>query len=871
MKKILQLIILYSFIFAKVPDYTPIILAQKINDKITIDGVDNEPIWQEITTITEFYQKNPDEGKPASFPTEVKICYDNDYIYLFARLHFSKDYYLDQRLTRRDNYTITDWFTLYVDPNFDRRNGYFFAVNPNGVKVDGILYNDQWDDNSWDAVWEAEAVIDTNYWAVEIKIPISQMRFQNRNVMQWGINFKRNIRSRNEDVYFVMVPKKESGFVSKFAIWKDLKDIPPKNSTEIWPYSVLKYQSLQWDKNDPFKDKNRIKSSIGLDLKKNITNSLNLNLTVYPDFGQVEADPASVNLTVFETYYDEKRPFFIEGSEIFSFGYNGVNNNWNFNWMDPEIFYSRRIGRSPQLSTQKDYDFSNIPNQTNIIFAGKISGKVSDNLSLGLLNAVTERTYGEYKYQDKNFKDEIEPLTNYNVLRLINEFDKGEKGIGVIWTSTNRNLRSDYAKNRLASNSNIIGIDGWLPLDDDGIYAIKSYFVFSDVRGNKNYIEKLQKKSARYYQNPDNYYPVDTNATSLRGYLARIAINKQSGNFYFNTAFGIASPGFEINDLGFLSSVDKINSHLVLGYRWYEPDVIFRSKSIYLAGAINENFSGYLTNKYIGIFANFQFINYYGGKLQYNYGFDVYDPRLTRGGPTVKTKGGYSIEGNIYSDSRNKLIVSTGGSLSLQRDGGKSHNFWFSFDWRINKNLTTSITPSFSKSIDKYHWVDRFEDNSLPELNNTRYIFAQLDNYDISTSLRLDYFFTSTMTLQLFLRPYFSTGEFSNYCYLIEKKTGKYKLFNKNEIIVSERTITLKDNQNDFEIDKPDYKYLSLRSNLIFRWEFTAGSTLYLIWNYQNDENRNYSKINPYNDVSDIMAKKGNNVIQLKVNYWINA
>ena len=313
MRTILLFLFITFIIFAKIPQNTPVIKAIKIDRFVNLDGKDDESFWNMLPPITEFYQRVPDEGRKVSYPTEVKICYDSENIYVFAKLYFDTTYEFEQRLTRRDNYTMTDWFYFFVDPNYDKRNGYGFAVNPNAVKVDFILFNDSWDDSSWDAVWEAQTAIEKNFWTVEMKIPMSQIRFQNKDVMDWGINFKRTIIKRKEEAYFVMVPKNEAGFVSKFAKYEGVQGIKYKDSYEIWPYFVIKNQLLNWEKNDPFRAKNEIKTQFGLDFKKSITNSLNLNLTVYPDFGQVEADPASVNLSVFETYYDEKRPFLLKG------------------------------------------------------------------------------------------------------------------------------------------------------------------------------------------------------------------------------------------------------------------------------------------------------------------------------------------------------------------------------------------------------------------------------------------------------------------------------------------------------------------------------------------------------------------------------
>ena len=339
-------------------DSTQSVVSYKLNGQLVVDGVLNESVYQN-PAVTTFTQKDPDEGKPVSEKSEVWVSYDDDNIYFSGRFSDSSPDSIDAALMRRDNVVESDWFWIYLDTYNDDRTAYFFAVNAGGSIADGTLFNDGWDDSSWDGIWENKTTIDENGWAVEIRIPFTQLRFKESEKMVWGVNFNRDIKRRHEMSFYVMVPKNESGFVSKFADLEGLDGIKPRQRFELLPYFVQKAQYLVHDENDPFYKSNQYKTSLGADLKFSLGSNLNVDATFNPDFGQVEVDPAILNLSAFETFYEEKRPFFIEGSNIFMFGYGGANNNWGFNFSNPELFYSRRIGRSPQgnVTTQGYVDY----------------------------------------------------------------------------------------------------------------------------------------------------------------------------------------------------------------------------------------------------------------------------------------------------------------------------------------------------------------------------------------------------------------------------------------------------------------------------------------------------------------------------------
>ncbi|MGE3525069.1 MAG: DUF5916 domain-containing protein, partial [Gemmatimonadales bacterium] len=364
--------------------------AVRISTPIVLDGILNDPAWHDRPAITAFVQREPNEGKPATERTEVYLSFDADAVYVGARLYDSAPDSIIARLARRDVGTNADRFVVFLDPYHDGRSGVFFGVNAAGTRYDGTLYNDDWDDDSWDGVWEAKVHRDDQGWTVEMRIPFSQLRFRNAEQQTWGVNFRRDIARRNEADYIVYTPRNGSGFVSRFVPLVGIDGVRPRARLEILPYVTSKAELLQHAAGDPFNDGSRMNATAGVDIRYGLSSNLTLNATINPDFGQVEVDPAVVNLSDAETFYPEKRPFFVEGSNIFDFGFGGANNNWGFNFGTPDFFYSRRVGRPPQGSTP-GADYTSMPTNSSILGAAKLTGKKFGNWNVGMMHALTGR------------------------------------------------------------------------------------------------------------------------------------------------------------------------------------------------------------------------------------------------------------------------------------------------------------------------------------------------------------------------------------------------------------------------------------------------------------------------------------------------
>jgi len=859
-------------------DSTQSVISYKLNEQFVVDGILNESVYQN-PAITTFTQKDPQEGRPISEKSEVWVSHDDHNIYISGRFSDSNPDSIDVTLMRRDNVVESDWFFVYLDTYNDDRTGYFFAVNAGGSIADGTLYNDSWDDDSWDGIWENKTTVDENGWNLEMRIPFTQLRFNESDKMVWGINLNRDIKRKHEMSFYVMVPKKESGFVSKFADLEGLDGIKPKQRLEILPYVVQKAQYLVHDENDPFYKSNQYSTSIGADLKFSLGSNLNVDATINPDFGQVEVDPAIVNLSEFETFYEEKRPFFIEGSNIFTFGYGGANNNWGFNFSVPELFYSRRIGRPPQgnVTTPGYVDF---PPETRILGAAKLTGKVDETWTIGALSSVTERTFATIQSENGDrIQEEVEPLTHYGVFRTQKEFNSGKQSVGLIFTSVNRDLQTDNLKSLLSNQAYTFGLDGWSYLDEDETYVVTGSIIGSYTSGTEDYLIKLQKQPYRYMQRPDKtYMPLDSNLTSIGGYFSRVMLNKQKGNFYVNAALGIISPGFEYNDLGSQWMADRINAHLVTGYRWYEPDAVFRTKSVYLAYSRTSDYEDNISRNGFFLSSNAQFVNYWGINFNTSYNLKSVSTTLTRGGPKLNIPSNFSFNFSAYSDSREKITFSPYINYWENAIGSNEKYFGFDLEWKPSSQISFSIGPEYALNYTSYQWVGNFYDPQAISTYNTRYVFALIDQTTVSANIRLNWIFTPTLSLQLYMQPLISVGDYEGFRELTNPPTLDYNPYGSEGSSISydpESQVYTVDPDADgpaeqFNFYNPDFNFKSLRGNVVLRWEALPGSVFYFAWTNSRTNFDDPGEFSFKNDFKNLVNSESDDIFLVKFSYWID-
>lgn len=840
----------------------PVVQAVRAAQAPVIDGDLSDAAWQNAPEITGFTQHDPDDGKPATQKTVVKVVYDDRAISFGAMMYDDKP--VTTLLARRDNNLESDWFYVSIDSQHDRLNGASFWVNPSNVQYDANLYNDIYDDSSWDAVWESAAKIVPGGWVAEIRIPFSQLRFPEKAQLTWGINFTRKINKNAEVDRFVNVPKGQTGWVSRFADLAGIEGIHPDRALELMPYAVTRSDlTSRVESADPFTRRSDYGFDGGLDVKYGLSSNLTLTGTINPDFGQVEVDPAVVNLGQFETFFPEKRPFFTEGAQIFRFGNGPANSRWNFNLYPPQFFYSRRIGRSPQGSASADY--SDSPGQTTILAAAKLTGKAGNGWSIGVLDALTDRESGRFQSGGTTWSQTVEPVTNYFAGRSTREYGKGSR-IGVLVTSVNRRLPSELLD--LRRNAYEIGIDGYT-LFRDKDWLFEWLAGTTRLEGSSEAIDATQKNSSHRYDRPDaDHLNYDPSRTSLGGWGGRAMLGKQTGKWRPNVQIQAYSPGFDVNDVGYMQRVDVINSHAVLHYSDQDVRKYTREISVWTGKYQNWNFGG-------DLFANGVYGNWYLQAKNYWYTFgsaghsnETLDDRKTRGGPLALRPADTSFSLGFGSDSRKKVSFETYGDRSTDQDGGYSHSAGVYVNYRPTTAIRVSVNPSYSRLHEVTQYVTTIDDPRASATYGHRYIFATLEQRSLDIGTRVEWTVNSRLSFQLYLQPFIASGGYHEYKQLARPRTRDY-------ISLSGGSLIFDAQSNEYRIEgqhtfgNPDFNLRSVRGSAVGRWEFRPGSALYVVWNENRSDVVPLGDFRLRRDFSALRGALSKDVFLVKVSYWL--
>lgn len=851
----------------------PVVQAVRLGGHVTIDGVPGEDAWRDALPFSLFTQRDPAEGGIPSMKTEVRVAYDDLALYVAARMEDLSPDSITVRLGRRDVLQNADLFQLYLDPYHDGRSGFYFGLDPAGTMYDGILYNDDWTDDSWDGVWEGKVQKDERGWTAEMRIPFSQLRFHDEEGQVWGINFRRDIARRNESDWAVFTPKNGSGFVSRFAELAGIRGIHPPHDFEILPYVTTRAEYLQHSAGDPFNTGSRYVPRVGGDLKFGLSSNLTLDAAVYPDFGQVEVDPAVVNLGDVETYFNEKRPFFIEGTSTFRFGRGGAVNYWGFNWNDPELFYTRRIGRAPRGSIPAS-DYTDVPAGTDILGAAKLTGKLGESWNVGAVQAVTGREYASLQAGGIRTSLEVEPATYYGVGRVQKEFDGGREALGFISTTTVRMFRDQRLRDDMNSMSTVAGLDGWSFLDGDKTWVLTGWGAGSLAKGNRARMIALQSNSQHYLQRPDAVrYRIDSSATSLAGYAARAALVKQKGNFFFNSAFGVINPGFDNNDLGFLWRSDAVNAHAGGGYQWVEPTALYRRLETGFTAFQTTDFDGNLTWRGVYAYGNVQLLNYYQVRLDWAYNPRTVNARRTRGGPLTMNWPGYQIDWEITTDVTKNVDLDV--SSFLYDDRETSWNLYAMLDVKPSRNISLSFGPGIERNVDFVQWVGSFPDPAATATYGTRYVFALLNQTTVSATIRLNWTFTPQLSLQVYVQPLISGADYRNFRELVRPRSYDYLEYGSGGSSITLHggayTVVPAGAQAlPFTFADPDFNLKSFRGNAVLRWEYLPGSTLYVVWTQTRAQSDVTGDFQFNRSLGEMMAIRPDNIFMVKLSYWWN-
>ncbi len=823
------------------------------------------------------------------------MLYDDDAIYIGARMFDAEPRTIARQFVRRDDVGNADWFAVGFDPRMDRRTGYAFIVSAANVQRDEYLYNDTESDGAWDAVWSSAVRLDSLGWTVEIRIPLSQLRYQTSGGEQtWGVNFVRRRSRTNEETHFALMSALQRGQVSQFGTLTGLRSEHAPRRIELRPYIVAGGRFEPAEPGNPFQDGSSADKRVGIDMKYGLGSSFTLDATINPDFGQVEADPAVINLSAFETFFEERRPFFVEDARIFDFTLSGGNNR---------LFYGRRIGRRPTGGSPLDADFVHVPEATRILGAAKITGRTAGALSVGVITALTDQTRGRAY---RNATDEIisflaEPRAIHNAVRARQDFNNGASTVGAIATYQARQLPGDRSFSFLASDAYSAGVD-WEHQWANRTYGFTGYAAGSLVRGDSTAMIRIQRSSTHFLQRPDaTRLRVDSTATSLAGVDWRMTLDKRRGDHWTGAIWAAeVTPTFEVNELGFSGRQEVLDAGARVQYREIVPGKRLRSYRI--AAFTFHNWSHEALDRpwtasswgsahvsgSVNLFADATLLNYWGVGTRLSLRPELTDRNGTRGGPMMLAPRGMEWSVDLRTDGRRRISVAPSMEISRQAmRASRREEFGIAIAMRPSPRVEVTVEPTFEQSRLGAQFVGKSAALPYAPTFGTRYLFAELKRRELGLETRLNVTFSPRMTLQLFAQPLLSSGDFLTYKQLARARSFAFDEFQEGVYsagpaapgCVSGRTCRSPDGTRYIDFDGNgttdhsfrdlDFNFRSLIGNSVFRWEYRPGSALFLVWQRQAEDEAMIGDFDLARDARALFRAPARNVFLIKASYWM--
>ncbi|HVH12468.1 MAG TPA: DUF5916 domain-containing protein [Longimicrobium sp.] len=868
----------------------PGVTAHRATD-IVLDGRLDEAVWTTPDPATGFRQQEPDEGQPGQ-RTEVRFAYDDGALYVGARMFDSLGAAgVSRQLTRRDQNVESDWIQLVLDTYHDHAGRTILQVNPSGVKYDAGQASPN-ADPSWDPVWDVQTRVDSAGWTAEMRIPWSQLRFSDATDQVWGLQVWRYTQRLNESSMWSFWGRNESGGPARFGHLSGLRIERRPRGLEIMPYALARASYVApTQPGSPFQSDHDYDTRVGADIRALLGGNLTLSATVNPDFGQVEQDPAQVNLSAFESYFSEKRPFFVEGSGLLSFG--GLNCFTCSNASGMSLFYSRRIGRAPQGGVPDEYTYRETPANARLLAAAKLTGRTSGGWQIGALEAVTAREVARVSNPDTPGDEVVvEPMTNYLMGRVRRTTAGGNRTWGLIATSVVRRFDDggEALRSQLPAHAEAIGAD-WNLYWKNQTYRLMGNVAFSNVMGDSLAIGRLQRSSARYFARPDRVSggngifsdEYDPGATSLRGFGGYSRLSRETGAWMWEAQVNYRSPGFEVNDMAFLTQADYVWMLGNVVRRWTQPGSWYRS--IWLSGGAQQqvNFDGDRNDLQFHQYSEVQLLNYWTMSVYGHVRPEVYADRTTRGGAVVRRPASWYLQPAFSTDSRKRLVFSINPGFGRVANGGGFVEASSSLRYKPTSNVQFSFGPSWNYNLNKAQYVTSFNDSLATAFYGRRAVFAELEQHSISLDTRLNWTFTPNLTLELFAQPFVATGDYRDYKEFVRPRSAETRDFTDEELTVVERSADGRptryqldtdggapEDQN-FRFGNGSFNVRSLRGNAVLRWEYRPGSTLFFVWQQNRSGSQPYGDFEFGRDTGAIFDARPDNVFVIKATYWLGS
>jgi hypothetical protein len=854
--------------------------------QVVLDGKLDEAAWNAVAPVTEFTQFDPDEGKPATERTEVRILYDEDALYIGARMFDRTPGEIKTRLVRRDASLESDWFQVVIDAFHDHLGRAFFQVNPSGSKSDALGIGASNPDDSWDGIWEAATGIDSLGWVAELRIPFSQLRFSRDPDQTWGLQMRRFIHRRNEESMWSFWHKNEPGGPSRFGHLEGVRVAGSTRHVEVLPYVVTRSKHVRPEnRRDPFNDGSLQNTRAGADVKYSVTSNLQLSATINPDFGQVEVDPAVVNLSQYETFFQEKRPFFVEGSGVFGFGFFSCY--FCSNVSSIESFYSRRIGRAPtgiDLAYGRG-QFVDAPDNSTIVGAAKLTGRTRKGFTVGLMDAYTRSERADIfdTLTTRRSDQLVEPSANFLVGRLKRDFRSGNLVIGAIGTSVARSLDTVFAT-RMTEHAEMVGTDV-LYTFKNRMYSIMSQVALSNVGGDSIAIQRVQRSPARYLQRPDrNPGAYDPSATSLQGLAGYFRLAKDGGDLNWEAQVNTRTVGYEVNDIAFQRDADYYWMNGNVLKNWNKPTRWYRNMFTILGSQQRYNWDGDLIDRQFHYFIGGRTLKFWQLSSFIIHRPGTVDDKLLRGGPVSAKPSNDFVALNVNSDSRKAISFGLFPGYGWDAEGGWGFSPGAEITYRPASNVTLSLSPFYNASKSVQQFVQAVDDPTAAAFSGTRYVMSGLDQKSLELGTRMNVTFSPTMTLELFMQPFIASGHYFDFKEFDQTRSLKKSIYGRDRGTIATITnaggrVTQYAIDPDgasgaaapFTIDNPDFNFRSLRGNTVFRWEYRPGSTLFVVWTQSRERSApvGIGDFDFSRDRQDLFAARPDNIFLVKVNYWL--
>jgi hypothetical protein len=869
------------------------VTAVRLQAPVSVDGVLDEPAWAAAPAATDFRQYRPREGAPATERTEVRFAYDDRALYVGARMYDSQaPRGIHTRLVRRDQVDGEgDYLQLVFDTFHDHAGRTVFVVNPSGVREDaGQAAPDA--DPAWDPVWRAATRIDSLGWTAEIRIPLDQLRFGRDSVQTWGLQVWRHLDRLGEEEMWSFYSPRDAGGPPRFGHLDGLRLHPRAVAVEATPYLLARASRVApTQPGSPFQAPGRYEARAGADLRMLLGSSLTLTATLNPDFGQVEQDPAVVNLSAFESWFAEKRPFFVEGSGLLSFG--GFECFACGGTAGMNVFYSRRIGRAPQGPVPARFEYAEVPANARLLGAAKLTGRTPGGWQLGVLEAVTARAAARVEDVDTGERGTwpVEPLTNYFLGRVKRATRGGRATWGVIATSVVRRLSGgdSVLAPVLSARAASLGVDGSIATPDRE-YRLTGNLVLSGVAGDSRAIVRLQRSSARYFQRPDRRGGgnglfsgrYDPSATALRGFGGYLRASKDQGSWRGEALVNVRSPGFEVNDIAFLQRADYVFMAANVQRMQTRPAGWFRSLEL-TGGALQQvNFDGDRTEARVHLYGEAELRNLWGASLLLSWHPATLDDRLTRGGALVRKSASLGFEASVSTDTRGRTAFTLNAADRRWGDGSETRVLSASARWRPAANVELRLGPGYSSVTDQGQYVTQFADPSDVVFFGRRAVFAAMAQRTLSVSARASWTFTPALSLELFAQPFVSTGRYRRFQEYLRPRSGVRVPFDSAQLAVTARDAAGRplayrlDPDRDpatpaFGFASPDFSVRSLRGNAVLRWEYRPGSTLFVVWQQERGGPGTPGEFALPRDLTEVFRRRPDNVFVVKATWWIGS